>query len=217
MSINKRELLVDASLGKLLAEVMLLQRWAGGDPVSLAQMFGLANSVESVLEEAKPNVISRETQDKVEDILDDVRNGRQDPDGMALKERLHSDGISETDAQTIMRLCVLENRFGDAVKTIAEAPGSTFSTVLDSPSSNHQWYGALHYLELFDESQHTPMLSVFSPCVPRIGETIETLKGSPMRVVDVRYSAQPVPDPLGGHQQRVLVPTVHLEPIDNDQ
>jgi hypothetical protein len=207
---------MDQSIGKLLSEVLLLHRWAGGEQVSLARIHGLANNVESVLKaEERDHLITEEVQEKVEDILEDVEAGQQDTSGMAIKDRLREEDIDEMDAKTIMRQCILESRFNEGVEAIASGEGSVFSTLLDKRTRNVDWFGALHYLEIIDESGHTKQLSVFSPCVPRIGEVIETHKGTPMIVTDVSYYVQNVEDPLdGGHPQRILVPTIMARPLE---
>jgi hypothetical protein len=132
------------SEAKILAEILQLHRWAGGSAVSLETIYGLANGVESIIAEIRPKTISTKTQEAVEDVLQDVESGKQSSDGMAIKDRLQSDQINEHDASVIMRLCILQSRFGDGVEKIAKGQGSPFPSLLRSPSPVTDWAGALH-------------------------------------------------------------------------
>src|SRR4030095_8211925 len=101
-----------------------LQRWAGGDTVPAARIFGLMHGFESVLLEEKGNAgISQETQDKVEDLLADVYAGRQPVSSHAIKDRLRKTGVRESDARLVMHLCRLYNRFEEVVRQSVTAPG----------------------------------------------------------------------------------------------
>ena len=209
--------MMDANLAKVLGEVLLLHRWAGGESVPLARLYGLAHGVESVLRQEKAKTISEETQEKIEDILQEVERNQLSPDGMTIEDRLRQDEIDEIDAKIIMRLCVLQSRFGEGVEKIANSEGSAFSNVLDDRSKTVDWYGALHLIELIDESGNTKPLTVSTPFIPRIGEVVETHKGTPMIVTDVSYFVMPVKDALEGkYPQRILFPTVMMRPVEDE-
>ena len=63
---------------QILAEILRLQRWAGGESVSADRVFGLMHGFETVIrEESEGFGITEETQDKVEDLLEDVESGKQ--------------------------------------------------------------------------------------------------------------------------------------------
>lgn len=132
------------------------------------RLYGLANGVESVLKEERTSTISEEIQDKVEDILEEVERDELSPDGMTIKDRLRQDEIDELDAQIIMRLCVLQSRFGEGVEKIANCPGSAFPNVLNARSKTVDWSGALYPIELFDESKHTKAFFVATPFIPAL-------------------------------------------------
>jgi hypothetical protein len=215
---EKRETLRYA---KILSDVLHLHRWMGGDHVNLATIYGLANGIESVVKESVPRGISRKMQDKIEDVLQDVDHEKQSPDSLAMKSRFHSDGICETDAIDIMRLCVLQGRFTDVIKKIAERPGSVFSTVFGHRTETSDWDGAKIYMELVvDLGKEKPeMIATFAPCLPRIGETIDLSdlfgeKGGSMwmEVVCIEYGAHRMEDPLDRHPIAKLIPYVVLEP-----
>lgn len=206
---------MDPSLAKVLAEVLMLHRWAGEGPGSLARIYGLSHGVESVIEEEKQRCISEGTQDKIEDMLEDVEQGKQSANGTAIKDRLRREGIDERDARVIMRLCALQGRFGEGVEKIASGGGSAFSSLLSDRSSCADWSGAIHQVELIDESENTKSFVVSTPFIPRVGEVIETHKGSPMVVTDVSYFVLPVEDNLAGrHPQRTLQPQVMMRPLE---
>ncbi len=176
------------ALGRLLAEILRLHRWAGGDAVSAARIFGLMHGFESVLTEEQSPGISRETQDKVEDLLEKVEAGEQSVDIRAIKNYLRGVKVNESDAASVMQLCRLQSRFSDGVEKIAKSPGSSFAPLLRERASERNWHGALHYLELID-SDGDKMHGTFSPCVPRIGETVCPERGSRMKVVAVEHVA----------------------------
>lgn len=204
----------NAAIEWLAGELITLQRWAGGDGVSLAKLHGFVNRIESVMNEEVPSLITCEEQREVEDMLDLIDRGKLTTDGMTIKKYMVRKGIDEVVASKIIRLCYLQNRFPDVIEKL-DQPDSHFHGVLDSPVSTDAWYGATHYVEIADTSGHTKPMSVLSPCVPRIGEIVETHHGSPMRVIEVVYHAQPDNDPLNPHRRAVLVPTVMLEPIED--
>jgi hypothetical protein len=178
-------------IGRLLAEVLRLQRWAGGDSVSAARVFGLMHGFESALEEDQKSGITRVTQDKVEDLLEDVDAGKQSVSSRAIKDRLRKAGVSESDAKLVMQLCRLQGRFADTVEKIAKESGSRFRPLLRWKAEERDWHGALHYLELFDstEGARKKLHAAFSPCIPRVGDIIKPERGSRMKVVAVEHVA----------------------------
>ena len=215
---EKRETLCYA---KTLSDVLHLHRWMGGDQVDLATIYGLANGIESIVKESVPRGISRKTQDKIEDILQDVDEGNQPPDSLAMKGRFHRDRICEDDAIAVMRLCILQSRFTNVIKKIAESDGSVFSSVFGHRTETSDWDGAKIYMELVvDLGKKKPeMFSTFAPCVPRVGETIdlsdlfEKKAGSMwMEVVGIEYGAHRQEDPLDNHPMAKLTPYIILEP-----
>ncbi|MCL2622384.1 MAG: hypothetical protein FWD31_01855, partial [Planctomycetaceae bacterium] len=158
---------------RTLSDILHLHRWAGGDQVDLAMIFGLAKGIESVIRKTLPEEdgISSETQRKIEDVLDDVDRGNQPTDSISLKNRLHREGISDTDAITIMQLCILQSRFTDAIKKISEGPGGTFSTIFSEKTETSNWDGAKIYVELILENDDGRLETIptFTPCLPRVG------------------------------------------------
>ena len=217
--ISKEEL----RYARTLADILHLHRWAGGDQVDLATIFGLAKGIESVIRETLPEEdgISSETQRKIEDILDDVDRGKQSTDSISLKNRLHREGISDTDAITIMRLCILQRRFTSAIKKISEGPGGTFESIFMEKTETSNWDGAKIYMELVLETDEGRLETIptFAPCLPRVGETIDLSylfdkKAGEMRmeVVGIGYDAHRMKDPLDQHPMAQLVPYVILEP-----
>ena len=207
----------DLQNARLLAEILRLQRWAGGEAVPADRIFGLMHGFKSVLcQEAEASGITSETQEKVEDLLEDVEGGKQSTEGRDVKGRLRSDGIEETEAGLVMQLCLLQSRFVDGVTKIASGRGSVFSHILSQRTPESDWFGALHYMELVDSTEgvHKKMHAMFSACVPRVGEIVEPERGSRMRVVDVSYVAakqgrsESVPQPI-------LIPYVILESLDD--
>lgn len=203
----------------ILAELLRIQRWAGGDSVSAGRIFGLMHGIESVIRQENESFgISEETQRKVEDLLEDVDHDRQSTDGMAIKDRLRRDDVDETDAGTVMELCRLQSRFGPAIDKLINGRGSVFSYLDRSRLPEQDWFGALHYMELIDctEGARNKMYAVFAPTVPRVGEIVTPQKGSPMQVVGVDHvvidqSRQQ------GLSQHYLVPHVLLKAIDDDE
>lgn len=202
---------------RILAEVLRLQRWAGGESVSAARIFGLMNGFETELQrECEAFEISEETQTKVEDMLEDVDKGTQPTDGMSIKERLRQDGVDETDCRRVMTLCRLQSRHIGGISKIVNGKGSPFLG-LDSPRLPEQdWFGALHYVELVDCTDDTrkKMHAVLCPTVPRVGEVVTPQQGSRMRVVAVEYDVISQGD-REGVSQRYLVPYVLLKPADD--
>ncbi|MCL4202048.1 MAG: hypothetical protein KJ000_06120 [Pirellulaceae bacterium] len=203
----------------ILAELLRIQRWAGGDSVSAERIFGLMHGIESVIgQENESFGISEETQRKVEDLLEDVDNDKQSTDGMAIKDRLRRDGVDETDAARIMELCRLQSRFGTAIDKVVNGKGSTFSYLDRSRSPEQDWFGSLHYMELVDctDGARNKMYAVFAPTVPRVGEIVSPQKGSTMKVVGVDHVVidQGRQQGLSRHY---LVPHVLLEATDDDE
>ena len=206
---------MDINSGRTLAELLRIQRWAGGESISAATVFGLLRGFETVLATETPAGVSETTQEAAEDVLVDVDHGRQSTDGPSLKSRLRNDNIDETTFGDVMRLCVLQSRFVDTVQKIVDGQGSVFRHVLPVKIPEHDWLGALHYMEIVDESNNTKMHAAYTSCVPRIGEIIEPQRGSRMRVVDVAHLAVNQGE-WGTAQPLVLVPHVHVQPVDDD-
>ena len=213
----------DLRYARTLSDILHLHRWAGGDQVDLATIFGLAHGIESVIRETLPDTrgISSETQSKIEDVLDDVDRGTQAIDAISLKNRFHRDGISEDDAINIMQLCLLQSRFTSAIKKISEGPGGTFSTIFSEKTETSNWDGAKIYMELVLETDKGRLETIptFAPCLPRVGETIDLSdlfdkKAGEMRmkVVGIGYDAHRMKDPLDQHPMAQLIPYVILEP-----
>ncbi|MCA9252042.1 MAG: hypothetical protein KDA54_13005 [Phycisphaerales bacterium] len=203
----------------ILAELLRIQRWAGGDGVSAGRILGLMHGFESVIrQENKSFGIAEETQRKVEDLLEDVDHDKQSSDGMAIKDRLLRDGVDETNAATIMELCRLQGRFGPAIDKVVHGKGSTFGHLRQSRSPEQDWFGSLHYMELFDctEDARKKMYAVYAPTVPRVGEIVSPQSGSTMRVIGVDH----VVIDQGQQQglpQHYLVPHVLLGATDVDE
>lgn len=104
---------------RILAELLRLQRWAGGDAVTADRIFGLMHGFETVIAEEKESFgISRETQSKVEDMLEDVERGKQSTDGYDIKQRLLEDQIDESTAAKVLELCRLQSRFTEAYEKL---------------------------------------------------------------------------------------------------
>src|SRR5262249_9572319 len=105
-------------LARIMAEVLRVQRWAGGDSVSAARVFGLQHGFETTVREESIPAVSEMIQDKVEDLLADVQAGKQKTDGLSIKDRLLQDGVDEEAARLVMEQCRLESRFPDEVVRI---------------------------------------------------------------------------------------------------
>jgi len=203
---------------RILAETLRLQRWAGGESVSADRIFGLMHGFESVIrQEAEGFGISEDTQEKVEDLLEDVEAGRQSTDGRSIKDRLHREKIDEIDAEKVMLLCRLQSRFTESIEKIAEGKGCVFPRLRRPRHPEQDWFGAIHYMELVDcsEGVRKKMHAVFAPVVPRVGEFVTPQSGSQMRVVAVEHVAITQGD-SEGVSQPCLVPHVMLEPVDKD-
>lgn len=206
-------------LAVILAEVLRIQSWAGGDTVSAERIFGLMHGIESVIrQETESFGISEEIQRKVEDMLEDIEYGKQSTDGLAIKDRLRSDDVDETDAATIMELCRLQSRFGPEIDRIIDGKGSAFKYLNRRRLPGQDWFGALHYMELVDgtDGARNKMYPVFAPTVPRVGEIVSPQQGSKMQVVQIEHVV--IEQGLEmGVPQHYLVPHVWLEAIDNQE
>lgn len=203
---------------RILAEILRLQRWAGGESVTADRIFGLMHGFESVIgREAGGFGISEETQRKVEDLLEDVENGQQPADGLSIKDRLHREKIDDISAENVMLLCRLQSRFIEGIEEIAQGQGCVFPRLHRPRQPEQDWFGALHYIELVDctEGVHQKLHAVFAPAVPRVGEFVTPQNGSRMRVIAVEHVAI-----TQGHSEGVsqpsLVPHVLLEVIDEN-
>jgi len=206
---------MESATARILAEVLRLQRWAGGAPLDAARIFGLLHGFESVLREQKQEGISETTQEAVEDLLHEIESNGQVPDGLALKDRLNRQGIDEVVAERVMQLCRLQGRFVEAVDKVAAAQGSTFATLKRNRPPEEDWFGPLHFMELFDstEGAKKKLHAVFGPSVPRVGETVTPERGSPMEVVAVDYAIVCREE---SNQNPILIPNVILEAIDDE-
>lgn len=208
----------ELQLARMLAEVLRLQRWAGGESVSAGRIFGLMHGFETTLRlESESHGISEEIQRKVEDILDDVEAGKQSSNWMSIKDRLHGEHISESDAILVMKLCCLESRFGNAVRMIADGEGFTHSPLGKQRLPEQDWFGALYYMELVDctDGAHKKLHSVFAPGIPRVGELVTPENGSKMRVVEVEHLATKQGD-QEGVDMVYLTPYIYLESVQDD-
>jgi len=203
------------SCGRMLGELLVMQRWAGGDHVSESRIFGLLKGFESALNAEQDAVrkhgISAETQDRVEDLLQEIDDGTQATNPMSVKAWLHAAQIEEDVAEDVMQLCLLESRFPDVIDRLASEPGSPFAGLMtkDFPP-NRNWFGSLHYIELFDAEQNK-LHAVFAPAIPREGEYIQPEGGEIMRVVEVVHIVAKI-----GDNAPILVPHVYLESDDDD-
>lgn len=202
----------DPQLSILLAEVLRLQRWAGGEVISADRIFGLLHGFESVLsQEATSFGISREIQDRVEDLIEDVELGQQSAEGYQIKQWLLREDIDETVAGHVIKLCMLQGRFPQGVAMLT-SPNSHFCGLSSLDASELQWLGTIHFMELVDctEETHKKLHACFAATVPRIGEVITPENGSAMRVVDVEWVVM-TQGREEGMRQSVLVPHVYLE------
>jgi hypothetical protein len=204
---------------RLLAEVLRLQRWAGGESVPAARIFGLMHGFQSVLDqESESSGISKETQRKVEDLLEDVENGKQCSDGPSIKNKLREKEVDEIDAQCVMEMCRLESRFIQGIKKIANGRGSVFASVDKLRLPEQDWFGAFHYMELYDSTEEVSkkLHAVVAPVVPRVGEVVVPQSGSRMLVVAVEHvlAKQGEGEGVG---QVIMIPYVYLESIDDQE
>jgi len=175
---------------KMFAEVLRIQKWAGGESVDAARIFGLMHGFEStILKESEPKRLSDAVQRKVEDMLAEVDTGKLPPDGRSIKDRLWKEEIAEYDAGLVMQLCLLEDRFAGAVMKVVSSAGSVFTHLNERRPNEQQWTGAIHYMELVDctDGAHSKMHGVFAPAIPRIGEIVTPEGGSTMEVVGVDH------------------------------
>lgn len=203
---------------RILAEILRLQRWAGGESVSADRIFGLMHGFESIIrEESEGFGITQETQEKVEDLLEDVEADKQSTDGSAIKDRLHRNDIDEIDAENVMLLCRLQSRFIEGIEKISQGRGCVFPRLYGPRLPEQDWFGALHYMELVDctEGVHKKMHAVFAPAVPRVGEFVTPENGSQMRVVAIDHVVITQGE-SEGMSQPTLVPHILLETIDDD-
>jgi hypothetical protein len=206
----------DFAYSRLLAELLRLQRWTGGDAVSAERIFGLLHGFETTIRQENESFgISDELRNKMEDVLEDVEHGKQATDGPSIKDRLHSDGIDEMDAVTIMTFCRLGSRFTEGVDKIASGLGSVFPTANKPRFPERDWIGAPQYMELVDctEGQRAKMHAVFATSLPREGELVTPQNGSTMIVVGVEHVVITQDDHEGMRHPR-MIPHVLLEPID---
>lgn len=195
---------------KIMAEVLRVQRWAGGDSVNASRIFGLQHGFETTMNAEVTDGISEEIQAKVEDVLSDVDAGQQSTEGLSIKARLRKEEVDESVAHLVMKQCVLEGRFQSEVKKVTQFRPDRL------PEQN--WYGALHYMELVDTTHgdRAKLHAVFAPTVPRIGEFVVPEGGSTMEVVGVEYVAAT----LGkdeGRPYSYLIPYVLLKIANNEE
>ncbi len=202
----------DPVVSRVLAETLRLQRWAGGDSVDAARVFGLTHGVESVIRQERESPgISEETQEKVEDILEDIEAGQQSVVGRELKHRLLRDKLDEPTVATVVHLCQLQSRFLDAAKRLAERGSHLFGVIGQQQLPEREWLGAQYYVELVDcsEGDETPMHAVMVPALPRVGERVVPQAGTVMEVVGVEHRAA-----SQEHLTPRLVPHVLLVPAE---
>ncbi len=184
----------------VLAEILRLQRWAGGDSALAARMHGLLNGFETIIRQENESFgVSEEIQEKVEDIIDEVERGEQSADGWHIKQRLLRDDIDETVASKVIKQCMLEGRFGDGIEKLI-SDSSHFSHLKSEYVEELQWTGALHYIELVDttENSHKKLHGCFAPGVPRVGDVITPENGEPMVVTEVEWQAYTPERETGG-------------------
>jgi len=209
----------DGQYVRVLAELLRIQRWAGGETVSADRIFGLLHGFESVLRrETESFGIDEDTQNKVEDLLEEVEARTQSPDGPAIKERLRRDGVDETAAYRIMQLCRLQSRFLEGIRLIASGRGCAFPGLNHPEHLTNGWRGALHYMELVDSTEgvHKKLHGVFAPAIPRVGEFVTPQGGSKMMVVAIEHQA--ITEAASeGCGQACLVPYVILQAIEEEQ
>lgn len=204
---------------RLLAEILRIQRWIGGESVSAERVFGLLHGFECTLRQEEESFgISDELCSKVEDVLEDVESGEQATDGPSIKHRLHTNGIDELDAFCVMRFCWLGGRFTDGIKQIANGQGSVFSTASQPNLPETDWIGTPQYMELIDctEGQRNKMHAVFAASLPRVGETITPENGSAMVVIGIDHVIDSRSDVQDVRYSR-LIPHVLLEPADQSE
>jgi hypothetical protein len=206
-------------LGRILGEILQLQRWAGGNAIAADRIHGLLNGFETAINEEldhfSRNGISEAQQNHVEDMLQAIDQGTASVDPQAIKTWLRTAGLDETIAAEVFQRCLLQSRFTDVINKIADHRGSQFDHLAHrSPFSVGQWLGSLHYIELVDSSGETDkkMHGVFAPCVPRIGEILTPEGGQCMQVVEVEHVVTTIN--TDGVAQTILVPHVYLEPVD---
>jgi len=203
------------STGQLLAELLRIQRWAdSSNNICPGRIYALAHGFESVLKETRSSGIAEATERAVEALLCDVEAGKQPPDGLSIKERLRSEGISESAAHSVIEYFSLIGHLTEGISKLS-GPGSIFAGATNCMSSEEGWFGALHYVELFD-STGEKLHAAMCPCVPRVGELVTPERGSMMRVVAVEHVAV-AKESTGKGKYVHLIPHVTLEPIDEDE
>ena len=205
--------------GSVLAELLRLQRWAGGDlAVPASRIYGLANGFESALEDERERGISRETERAVAAMLEEVEAEKQPADGSAIQERLRNDGVNEADAARVMTLYSLQERYTDGIARIASAAGSAFSGLTPAEPQTHGWAGALHYIELVEqkEGERDHWHAVMAPSVPQVGELVRPERGTPMEVIAVEHQIT-TRGAEGERSQPVLVPFVILKSLGDGE
>lgn len=217
----------ERQVGRVLAEVLRLQRWAGAwDEASPARLFGLMHGFESALrkefadegEEILGIGISEETENVVEEILqqiDQAIESERPLDGQWLKGQLWEKSVSETDAIQIMRFLKLQNHLVEAIDAVA--PWIHAPLARPEAADETRWFGGLQYMELYDttEGARKKLHSAFAASVPRVGEIVEPENGSAMAVVKVSHVARTERD-SNGFKRLILVPHVDLEAIEEE-
>ena len=203
---------------RILAEVLRLQRWAAGESIDAATIFGLEHGVESVIDRLFEcrDWLDRDTQERAEDIIEAVEAGSQSTDGMSIKNRLQTDQIDESDFSSVLKLLLLEGRFTDGVTAIIEGRGSVFAGIKQSRPSEQQWRGNLHYIELVDCSSGEKMKlhAVYASAVPCVGDTVTPEGGQQMRVIEVEHMIATVDHNIG-FPQKIMTPHVYLVADDD--
>jgi hypothetical protein len=209
----------EGQLARVLAELLRIQRWAGGEAVSAARIFGLQHGVESVLRQDEESFgIDNDTQDKVEQMLEDVEAHKQSADGIAIADRLRREGVSETHASRVMSLCRLQSRFLDGIRLVASGTGSNYRWLLQPENVTTGWRGAVHYMELVDTSEGVRKThhAVWAPAVPRVGEYVTPQGGPRMKVVAVEHVV--ITEAMSeGCEQHCLVPQIVLQADEDSE
>lgn len=200
----------------ILAELLRLERWEGGDSVEAARIFGLLHGFETMIsQEVESFGISAEAQAKVESLLQEVENDETPSDAMSVKQRLLGDGVDEADAAKIVELSRMQGLFPDAVDKLISEPGSLFHHLKRTTPPEKNWFGATHFMELVDctAGARNKLHGVFAPAVPRVGEIVVPEGGSKMVVIGVEHHMAPqgIQEGIPTHH---LIPYVLLKAVD---
>ncbi|WP_397568985.1 hypothetical protein [Schlesneria sp. T3-172] len=200
----------------ILAELLRLERWEGGDSIEATRIFGLLHGFESIVNaEIDSYGISEETQAKVEAFLQEIENEEATSDTNNVMRRLRSDNVDQSDAGKIIELCRMQGRFPAAIEKLIEEPDSLFHHLKRSSPPERNWHGATHFMELVDctAGARNRLHGVFAPAVPRVGEIVVPEGGSKMIVIGVEHHMTPQGIEAGITTHR-LIPHVLLKAED---